>query len=53
MRQTYSNNSEDFFEDPILDAKAGNVEYKDSVEEEWESFNRDKISGLFIHKCNN
>ncbi|CAN7983786.1 unnamed protein product [Ixodes hexagonus] len=32
---------EGFFDDPILDAKARNVEYKDPVEEEWEKFQKE------------
>lgn len=32
---------EGFFDDPMLDAKARNVEYKDPVEEEWERFQRE------------
>ncbi|XP_047100398.1 zinc finger protein 830 [Schistocerca piceifrons] len=32
---------EGFFDDPLLDAKARNVEYKDPVEEEWERFQRE------------
>ncbi|GFQ64430.1 zinc finger protein 830 [Trichonephila clavata] len=31
---------EGFFDDPILDAKARNIEYKDPVEEEWERFQK-------------
>lgn len=32
---------EGFFDDPKLDAKARNVEYKDAVEEEWERFQKE------------
>ncbi|CAG4916081.1 unnamed protein product [Colias eurytheme] len=32
---------EGFFDDPILDAKARNIEYKDPVEEEWEKFQKE------------
>ncbi|KAK9679757.1 hypothetical protein QE152_g39735 [Popillia japonica] len=32
---------EGFFDDPKLDAKARNLEYKDPVEEEWERFQRE------------
>ncbi|XP_014291798.1 zinc finger protein 830 [Halyomorpha halys] len=32
---------EGFFDDPVLDAKARNVEYKDPVEEEWERFQKE------------
>lgn len=32
---------EGFFDDPKLDAKARNQEYKDPVEEEWERFQRE------------
>ncbi|KAL0271758.1 UNVERIFIED_CONTAM: hypothetical protein PYX00_008754 [Menopon gallinae] len=32
---------EGFFDDPKLDAKVRNVEYKDPVEEEWEQFQRE------------
>lgn len=32
---------EGFFDDPKLDAKARNVEYKDAVEEEWEKFQKE------------
>ncbi|XP_066994904.2 zinc finger protein 830 [Anabrus simplex] len=31
---------EGFFDDPMLDAKARNVEYKDPIEEEWEKFQK-------------
>ncbi|GFY40632.1 zinc finger protein 830 [Trichonephila inaurata madagascariensis] len=31
---------EGFFDDPVLDAKARNIEYKDPVEEEWERFQK-------------
>lgn len=31
---------EGFFDDPVLDAKVRNVEYKDPIEEEWERFQR-------------
>ncbi|GBM16110.1 Zinc finger protein 830 [Araneus ventricosus] len=31
---------EGFFDDPVLDAKARNIEYKDPVEEEWEKFQK-------------
>lgn len=32
---------EGFFDDPLLDAKARNVEYKDPIEEEWEKFQKE------------
>ncbi|KAL0132075.1 hypothetical protein PUN28_000090 [Cardiocondyla obscurior] len=32
---------EGFFDDPIMDAKIRNVEYKDPVEEEWEKFQKE------------
>lgn len=32
---------EGFFDDPIKDAKARNLEYKDPIEEEWERFQRE------------
>lgn len=32
---------EGFFDDPVLDAKARNVEYKDPREEEWERFQKE------------
>ncbi|XP_012286637.1 zinc finger protein 830 isoform X2 [Orussus abietinus] len=32
---------EGFFDDPILDAKVRNVEYKDPIEEEWEKFQKE------------
>ncbi|XP_026321967.1 zinc finger protein 830 isoform X2 [Hyposmocoma kahamanoa] len=32
---------EGFFDDPILDAKARNIEYKDPVEEEWDKFQKE------------
>ncbi|KAI5701516.1 hypothetical protein M8J75_010422 [Diaphorina citri] len=32
---------EGFFDDPVLDAKARNIEYKDPVEEEWEKFQKE------------
>ncbi|XP_017781084.1 PREDICTED: zinc finger protein 830 [Nicrophorus vespilloides] len=32
---------EGFFDDPKLDAKARNIEYKDPVEEEWDKFQRE------------
>lgn len=32
---------EGFFDDPILDAKMRNIEYKDPVEEEWERFQKE------------
>ena len=32
---------EGFFDDPILDAKVRNVEYKNPIEEEWEKFQRE------------
>ncbi|XP_066600957.1 zinc finger protein 830 [Prorops nasuta] len=32
---------EGFFDDPIMDAKARNVEYKDPKEEEWEKFQKE------------
>ncbi|KAG0429694.1 hypothetical protein HPB47_023373 [Ixodes persulcatus] len=32
---------EGFFDDPVLDAKARNVEYKDPIEEEWEKFQKE------------
>ncbi|XP_077563017.1 zinc finger protein 830 [Haemaphysalis longicornis] len=32
---------EGFFDDPVLDAKARNVEYKDPIEEEWEKFRKE------------
>uniref|UniRef100_A0A6M2CXZ9 Zinc finger protein 830 n=1 Tax=Rhipicephalus microplus TaxID=6941 RepID=A0A6M2CXZ9_RHIMP len=32
---------EGFFDDPVLDAKARNVEYKDPIEEEWEKFKKE------------
>lgn len=31
---------EGFFDDPVLDAKARNVEYKDPMEDEWEKFQK-------------
>ncbi|XP_031784993.1 zinc finger protein 830 [Nasonia vitripennis] len=32
---------EGFFDDPVKDAKARNVEYKDPIEEEWEKFQKE------------
>lgn len=32
---------EGFFDDPILDAKVRNIEYKDPIEEEWEKFQKE------------
>ncbi|XP_059046052.1 zinc finger protein 830 [Achroia grisella] len=32
---------EGFFDDPILDAKVRNIEYKDPVEEEWDRFQKE------------
>ena len=32
---------EGFFDDPVLDAKVRNVEYKNPIEEEWEKFQRE------------
>ncbi|KAG6795574.1 zinc finger protein [Apis mellifera caucasica] len=32
---------EGFFDDPILDAKVRNVEYKNPIEEEWEKFQKE------------
>ncbi|GBP48614.1 Zinc finger protein 830 [Eumeta japonica] len=32
---------EGFFDDPILDAKARNIEYKNPIEEEWEKFQKE------------
>lgn len=32
---------EGFFDDPIMDAKARHVEYKDPIEEEWERFQKE------------
>ncbi|XP_011498866.1 PREDICTED: zinc finger protein 830 [Ceratosolen solmsi marchali] len=32
---------EGFFDDPVKDAKARNVEYKDPIEEEWERFQKE------------
>ncbi|XP_034247307.1 zinc finger protein 830 [Thrips palmi] len=32
---------EGFFDDPIMDAKARHVEYKDPIEEEWEKFQKE------------
>lgn len=32
---------EGFFDDPVKDAKARNLEYKDPVEEEWEKFQKE------------
>lgn len=32
---------EGFFDDPILDAKARNTEYKDPIEEEWDKFQKE------------
>uniref|UniRef100_A0A1B6LLH5 Zinc finger protein 830 n=1 Tax=Graphocephala atropunctata TaxID=36148 RepID=A0A1B6LLH5_9HEMI len=32
---------EGFFDDPVMDAKARNVEYKDPVQEEWERFQKE------------
>lgn len=32
---------EGFFDDPIMDAKVRNVEYKDPIEEEWERFQKE------------
>ncbi|XP_015121910.1 zinc finger protein 830 [Diachasma alloeum] len=32
---------EGFFDDPILDAKVRNVEYKDPIEEEWDKFQKE------------
>lgn len=32
---------EGFFDDPILDAKVRNLEYKDPVEEEWDKFQKE------------
>lgn len=46
---------EGFFDDPVLDAKARNVEYKDPVEEEWERFQKEikeetDLSAKLIHE---
>ncbi|XP_058792425.1 zinc finger protein 830 [Phymastichus coffea] len=38
---TQSTLPEGFFDDPVMDAKARNVEYKDPVEEEWERFQKE------------
>ncbi|XP_051159820.1 zinc finger protein 830 [Leptopilina boulardi] len=32
---------EGFFDDPVLDARVRNVEYKDPIEEEWEKFKKE------------
>lgn len=32
---------EGFFDDPIKDAKARHIEYKDPIEEEWEKFRKE------------
>lgn len=32
---------EGFFDDPVLDAKARNIEYKDPIEEEWDKFQKE------------
>uniref|UniRef100_A0A1B6EC79 ZNF380 coiled-coil domain-containing protein n=1 Tax=Clastoptera arizonana TaxID=38151 RepID=A0A1B6EC79_9HEMI len=32
---------EGFFDDPVLDAKARNVEYRDPIQEEWERFQKE------------
>ncbi|KAL1140934.1 hypothetical protein AAG570_000862, partial [Ranatra chinensis] len=32
---------EGFFDDPVLDAKARNVEYKDPIQEEWDRFQKE------------
>jgi len=32
---------EGFFDDPVKDAKARNLEYKDPVEEEWDKFQKE------------
>nr|XP_021187945.2 zinc finger protein 830 [Helicoverpa armigera] len=32
---------EGFFDDPILDAKVRNIEYKDPIEEEWDKFQKE------------
>lgn len=32
---------EGFFDDPVMDAKARNVEYKDPIQEEWERFQKE------------
>ncbi|KAL6418686.1 hypothetical protein ACFW04_011871 [Cataglyphis niger] len=32
---------EGFFDDPVMDAKIRNVEYKDPIEEEWEKFQKE------------
>uniref|UniRef100_A0A023F7V6 Zinc finger protein 830 n=1 Tax=Triatoma infestans TaxID=30076 RepID=A0A023F7V6_TRIIF len=45
---------EGFFDNPVLDAKARNVEYKDPVQEEWERFQREikeetHLSARIIH----
>ncbi|XP_075231112.1 zinc finger protein 830-like [Lycorma delicatula] len=32
---------EGFFDDPVLDAKARNVEYKDPIQDEWERFQKE------------
>jgi len=32
---------EGFFDDPVMDAKVRNVEYKDPIEEEWEKFQKE------------
>ncbi|XP_063994229.1 zinc finger protein 830 isoform X1 [Diachasmimorpha longicaudata] len=45
VKELESSNSavlpEGFFDDPILDAKVRNVEYKDPIEEEWDKFQRE------------
>ncbi|KAK9512083.1 hypothetical protein O3M35_000589 [Rhynocoris fuscipes] len=55
--ESVSNSSElpeGFFDNPILDAKARNVEYKDPIQEEWERFQREikeetHLSARIIH----
>ncbi|XP_073980797.1 zinc finger protein 830-like [Rhodnius prolixus] len=51
---TSSELPEGFFDNPVLDAKARNVEYKDPVQEEWERFQREikeetHLSARIIH----
>ncbi|BES99930.1 Zinc finger protein 830 [Nesidiocoris tenuis] len=45
---------EGFFDNPVLDAKARNVEYKDPIQEEWERFQKEikeetTVSAQIIH----
>ncbi|GIX89083.1 zinc finger protein 830 [Caerostris darwini] len=41
---------EGFFDDPVLDATARNIEYKDPVEEEWEKFQKTIVEETNVSK---